>query len=256
MPRPRSGFYSTIEYIGPRPEKPKRRNFFGGWVIIVIALGMGFWFGKPLVPFLKATQVDATAEQASLLISALQGNDKFGSGLAAAALSHSGDKVAFDSSYFKIPYPNGDVPSGKGMAADVIVRCYRRMEIDLQALVHEDMMENFRLYPQLWDAPSPDANIDHRRVPNLQRFFERKGQTLPPSRNASDYRPGDIVVWALSNADPHIGIIVPGPGKRAGEMWVVHNMGSGVKWENVLFDYPIQRHFRYPAGDDKAEAED
>ncbi|MEY3895092.1 MAG: hypothetical protein RLZZ214_611, partial [Verrucomicrobiota bacterium] len=47
MPRPRPGFYSTIEYIGPRPQKPKRRNFFGGWVIIVIALGMAFWFGRP-----------------------------------------------------------------------------------------------------------------------------------------------------------------------------------------------------------------
>lgn len=253
MPRPRSGFYSTIEYIGPRPQKPKRRNFFGGWVIIVIAVGMGFWFGRPLIPFLKATQVDATMEQASVLISALEGTDKFGSGLAAAALAHSGDEVSYDPSYYKIAYPNGDVPSGKGVAADVIVRCYRRMGIDLQQQVHEDMLENFRLYPQLWDAPAPDSNIDHRRIPNLQRFFERKGQTVPPSRMASDYRPGDIVVWSLANADPHIGIVVPGPGKRSGEAWVVHNMGAGMKWENILFNYPIQRHFRFPAAEETAE---
>ena len=254
MPRPRSGFYSTIEYIGPRPQKPKRRNFFGGWVIIVIALGMGFWFGKPLIPFLKATQVDATPEQAALLISALEDTNKFGSGLAAAALTHSGDDVSYDPSYYKIAYPNGDVPTGKGVAADVIVRCYRRMGIDLQVQVHEDMMADFRLYPQLWDAAAPDANIDHRRVANLQRFFERKGETLVPSRNARDYRPGDIVVWSLANADSHIGIVVPGPGNRAGETWVVHNMGAGVKWENILFDYPIERHFRYPSKEEKAEA--
>ena len=87
MPRPRPGFYSTIEYIGPRPQKPKRRNFFGGWVIIVIALGMGFWFGRPLIPFLKATQVVTSMENADLLISSLKESKDFGGGLAAAALA-------------------------------------------------------------------------------------------------------------------------------------------------------------------------
>ena len=247
MARSKSGFYSTIEYIGPRPQKPKRHNFFGGWVIIAIAVGMGFWFGRPLVPFLKAAQVRASMDQAALLIPSLESSKTFGDGLAAAALSHSGDAVAFDLSYYKIAYPNGDVPANKGVAADVLVRCYRAMDMDLQVLVHEDMTESFRTYPQLWSASAPDTNIDHRRIPNLQRFFEHKGQTLTPSRNAADYLPGDIVVWSLGNAEPHIGIVVPGPGDRANEMWVVHNIGAGVKWENILFDYSIQRHFRYPA---------
>ncbi len=247
MARSKSGFYSTIEYIGPRPQKPKRRNFFGGWVIIAIALGTGFWFGRPLVPFLKAAQVGASMDQAALLIPSLQSSKNFGDGLAAAALSHSGDVVAFDPSYYKIAYPDGDVPANKGVAADVLVRCYRAMDMDLQVLVHEDMAENFRTYPQLWNASAPDANIDHRRIPNLQKFFEHKGQTVSPSRNAADYLPGDIVVWELGNAEPHIGIVVPGPGDRASEMWVVHNIGAGVKWENILFDYKIQRHFRFPA---------
>lgn len=247
MPRTRSGFYSTIEYIGPRPEKPKRRNFFGGWVIIVIALGMGFWFGRPLIPFLKATQVVTSMENADLLISSLKESNGFGGGLAAAALAHSGEKITYDPSYYKIAYPNGDLPANKGVAADVIVRCYRSMGMDLQVLVHEDMSENFRGYPGLWGAAAPDTNIDHRRVANLQRFFEHKGRTITASRNASDYLPGDIVVWELGNAEKHIGIIVPGPGDRAEEAWVVHNMGAGVKWENILFDYSVQRHFRYPA---------
>jgi uncharacterized protein len=253
MARSRSGFHTTIEYIGPRPQKPKRRNFFGGWVIIVIALGMGFWFGKPLVPFLKATQEGASMEQADVLISSLKGSKQFGNGLAAAALtqSQSIEPVTEDRAYYQIAYPNGDVPAHKGVAADVIVRAYRGMEMDLQVLVHEDMAANFRLYPQLWSASAPDTNIDHRRVANLQRFFERKGQTLTTSRNPADYLPGDIVVWSLANAESHIGIIVPGPGDRAGEAWVVHNVGAGVKWENVLFDYSIQRHFRFPTGDGK-----
>ncbi len=245
MPRSRSGFYSTIEYIGPRPQKPKRPNFFGGWVIVAIAVGMGFWFGKPLIPFLKAAQEGPSTEQAALLISSLEQSKDFGNQLAAVALFHSSDPVTYDKSYYKIPYPNGDVPSTKGMAADVIIRCYRKFDIDLQKEVHEDMVEHFRLYPQLWALTGPDTNIDHRRVANLQRFFERKGETLTPSRSAGDYHPGDLVVWSLANAEKHIGIIVPGPGDRANEPWVVDNMGAGVKWENILFDFSIERHFRY-----------
>ncbi len=247
MARKRSGFYNTIEYIGPRPHVQKRRNFFGGWVIIAIAISIGFWFGRPLIPFLKATQVGTSMEQADVLISSLKHSKNFGDTFAAAALTHSNDTVTYDPSYYKIAYPNGDLPANKGVAADVIVRSYRSLGMDLQVLVHEDMAENFRLYPQLWNASAPDTNIDHRRVANLQRFFERKGETLTPSRSAADYRPGDIVIWSLANAETHIGIIVPGPGDRANEPWVVHNMGAGVKWENILFDYSISRHFRFPA---------
>lgn len=246
MARSRPGFYSTIEYIGPRPQKPKRPHFFGGWVILVIAIGIGSWFGRPLVPFLKATQEKVSVEQAEILISTLEKSGSPGHKLAAAALAHSGERIVYDPSYYKIAYPDGDVAPSKGAAADVVVRCVRQLGIDLQKEVHEDMAAHFRFYPQLWSATEPDTNIDHRRVANLQRFFERKAETVTPSRNPADYRPGDIVIWSLANADKHIGIVVPGPGAHTGETWVVHNIGAGVKWENVLFDYKIEAHFRYP----------
>lgn len=245
MARHRPGFYSTIEYIGPRPQKPKRRNFFGGWVIVVIAVGIACWFGRPLVPFLKAAQEGGSMKQAELLVSSLAESGDPGSQLAAAALNHSKEDITFDAAYYKIGYPNGDVASGKGGAADVVIRCFRKLGIDLQQEVHEDMAADFRAYPQIFGSMSPDTNIDHRRVANLQRFFERKGQTMTASREPIDYRPGDIVVWELANAEKHIGIVVPGPANRAGEVWVVHNMGAGVKWENVLFDFKIDAHFRY-----------
>lgn len=245
--RTRPGFYSTIEYIGPRPQKPKRANFFGGWVIVVIAVAIGGWFGRPLVPFLKAAQEGVSTEQATLVIDSLAQTGGLGDKLAAAALAHSVDTVTFDPSYCKIPYPNGDVSPNKGAAADVIIRCYRKLGIDLQQKVHEDMAEHFKAYPSLWGALVPDTNIDHRRVPNLQRFFERKAQTLTKSLDPADYHPGDLVIWELANADKHIGIVVPGPGNRAGEVWVVHHMADTVKWENALFDYKIVAHFSYPA---------
>ncbi len=250
MARRRPSFHSTIEYIGPRPEKPKRRPFFGGWVILVIALGVGGWAIRPLVPHLKATQQGPSLEQADLLISSLRATSDTGCRLAAAALAYSHEDVVHDSAYYKITYPNGDIPSHKGAAADVIIRCFRGLGIDLQQELHEDMTAEFRPYPQLFGARAPDTNIDHRRVPNLERFFERKGEVLTPSREAADYRPGDIVVWSLGDAEKHIGIIVPGPGDRAGQPWVVHHKDSRVKWEDVLFDFQIDSHFRYPKQDE------
>jgi uncharacterized protein YijF (DUF1287 family) len=243
----RSGFYSTIEYIGPRPQKPKRPNFFGGWVIVVISIGIAGWFGKPLVESLKAAQEVVSTEQTSLLIDSLGESGLEGHSLAAAALAHSREPVTFDPTYYKIHYPGGDIAPGKGNAADVIIRCFRRIGIDLQKEVHEDMVKRFRDYPQIFDAIEPDTNIDHRRVENLRCFFEHKGQSLKTSRDPADYQPGDVVIWSLANSEFHIGIVVPGPANNAAEPWVVHHMGKNVKWENVLFDFKVEAHFRYPA---------
>ena len=248
MTHKRSGFYHTIEYIGPRPQKPKRQNFFGGWVILVIAAAIAFWFGRPLVPFLRAA--GASPEQANLLIATLERSGSFGERLAAAALAHSSKPISYEAAYYTIPYPNGDVPSGKGKAEDVIIRCYRQLGIDLQAEVHEDMAHNFTLYPQIYPGVNaPDTNMDHRRTLNLQRFFSRKGKELSPSRHPADYHPGDIVVWALvgnHSAEAHIGIIVPSPDGNVSQPWVVHHLDSNVKWEDALSSYQILGHYRYP----------
>ena len=212
---------------------------------------MAGWFGKPLIPFLKATQVSATAEEANVLVSQLTKSQRSGDRIAAAALLQTYVNVSYDTSYYQIPYPNGDLVPSKGKAEDVVIRAFRRMELDLQQLVHEDMSGNFRLYPQLWGASTTDTNIDHRRVANLQRFFERNGETLTTSHDAAEYLPGDVVVWSLANGEPHIGIVVPSPEYQAGEAWIVHHDGSAVKWENVLFDHKIQGHFRFPGAAEK-----
>lgn len=246
MARSRSGYYNAIEYIGPRPQKAKKPNFFGGWVIVAITIGAGFWFGKPYVGELMAAEKGGSEIEAEAAISGLRSSGSFGDRLAAEALQYSSYPVTYDPAYFKIAFPNGDVPSRKGVAADMVVRCYRKIGIDLQERLNEDMEGNFRDYPQLWTSTGPDTNIDHRRVPNLRRFFQRNGETLSTSTKGADYLPGDIVVWALGNAEIHIGIVVPGPGVSS-TPWVVHHpAGGGVKWEDALFDYQIMGHFRYP----------
>jgi uncharacterized protein YijF (DUF1287 family) len=252
MPRKRTGYYETIEYIGPRPQKKQARNRsgFGGWVIVILAVGVVSWFGRPLIPFLKATQERVSTEQVALLMSELAESPDPGKHLAAAAIGHSREPVLYDNTYYKISYPNGDIPAGKGNAADMIIRCYRRSGIDLQKDVHEDMKADFRSYPQLWDALAPDPSIDHRRVANLARFFERKGESLAVTRDPSNYQPGDIVVWSLANAEMHIGMIVPGPSDKYHQPWVVHHMDKTPVWADELFDFQIIGHYRYPVTQD------
>ena len=77
----------------------------------------------------------------------------------------------YDASYEVISYPGGDVPSDRGACTDVVIRAFRNAGIDLQQLIHEDMKKNFHLYPQKWGLECPDANIDHRRVPNQVCFL-------------------------------------------------------------------------------------
>jgi uncharacterized protein YijF (DUF1287 family) len=162
---------------------------------------------------------------------------------AAIALTHT--KVVYDPSYFSIAYPNGDVPVGKGVCTDVIIRAYRTLGIDLQKEVHEDMSAHFSLYPKKWGLKTTDRNIDHRRVPNLMTFFARHGKVLSLSGNPADYKPGDIVCWNLGGATTHIGIVVnrkSGDGKRN---LIVHNIGGGQELADCLFSFKIIGHYRY-----------
>ncbi len=167
--------------------------------------------------------------------------------LSEAALKIKNRFVIYDSGYTKIPYPNGDVPKTKGVCSDVIIRAYRELGIDLQRLVHEDMKDHFPQYPKLWGLKRPDANIDHRRVPNLQIFFKRKGQNLPISQNPDDYQPGDIVTWNLSDKGsiPHIGIVTHQRSDDGKRPKIIHNIGYGQNLDDMLFDYKITGHYKY-----------
>jgi len=153
--------------------------------------------------------------------------------------------VQYDPSYYSIPYPNGDIASDKGVCTDVVIRAYRKLGIDLQKEVHEDMKANFSLYPKIWGLSRTDTNIDHRRVPNLMTFFSRKGATLPVTNKPEDYQPGDIVCWELDNGMTHIGIVVNKKSSVSNRYQVVHNIGAGQVLEDCLFQFKIIGHYRY-----------
>src|SRR5512135_705686 len=89
-----------------------------------------------------------------------------GRDLAEAARSQIGVTRHYDSRYQKLAYPGGDLPMDRGVCTDVVIRAYRRLGIDLQVLVHQDMAKAWDAYPKDWHMKSTDSNIDHRRVPN------------------------------------------------------------------------------------------
>ena len=166
--------------------------------------------------------------------------------LVEAAVARSQEKVRYDPTYFKIEYPNGDVPAEVGVCTDEVIRSYRKVGVDLQKEVHEDMKQNFSLYPKKWGLKKTDTNIDHRRVPNLMVFFERQGAALPVTDRAADYKPGDVVTWDLGNGLTHIGIVVNIPSEAdEGRLLIEHNIGAGPRIEDVLFNWKITGHYRY-----------
>lgn len=163
-----------------------------------------------------------------------------------AALARLNAKVRYDGRYVRIPYPNGDVPADMGVCTDVVIRSYRSLGIDLQALVHQDMAKHFALYPsqRLWGLSRADTNIDHRRVPNLQVFFQRHGQALGVSSDPTRFRPGDLVTWMLPGRLPHIGIVTHRK-TSAGVPLIVHNIGRGPELSDALLAYDMTGHYRY-----------
>jgi uncharacterized protein len=167
--------------------------------------------------------------------------------LVAAAIERTHHAVRYDSSYVRIPYPGGDVPEHTGVCTDEVIRAYRALGIDLQKQVHDDMVQNYSAYPHHWTSlsPGPDSNIDHRRVPNLMVFFQRKGQSLSVSHQTDHYSPGDLVTWDLGGNVPHIGIVVDKRGPQTGRYMLVHNIGQGPKMEDVLFNWKVTGHYRY-----------
>lgn len=154
-----------------------------------------------------------------------------------------GVTVEYDSAYVRLAYPGGDVPVERGVCTDVVIRALRLLDFDLQKEVHEDMKRNFAAYPKLWGLKRPDKNIDHRRVPNLQTFFKRRGWGLPVTENPADYKPGDLVTSLVGGSLPHI-MIVSDRRNAEGVPLVIHNIGAGTEEEDCLFAFPLSGHYR------------
>lgn len=178
-------------------------------------------------------------------VTAIENPTTFEEKLSNAALSIIDASIAYTPDYISIKYPNGDVPATTGVCSDVVIRAYRKLGIDLQKEVHEDMKANFSKYPTKWGLKKTDTNIDHRRVPNLEVFFTRKGEKLAISENPNDYKTGELITWMIGDKLPHIGIITHKKSADGKRPLIVHNVGGGQVLEDCLFNYKIVGHFKY-----------
>lgn len=156
------------------------------------------------------------------------------------------NQTRYDASYQVMSYPNGDVAADRGACTDVVIRAFRNADIDLQELIHEDMVLHFEVYPNNWGLDQPDPNIDHRRVPNQVAFFKQYGLSLglDPLENPAEWQWGDVVYWRFPNGDEHCGIVSDRI-TRQGIPLVIHNAGT-CREEDALLRWEITGHYRYP----------
>ena len=196
--------------------------------IVCVTLALAFGIGG-----LRA-QAPTDTERATTLRKVLE-----------SAHAQVGVTVTYDPAYVDLKYPGGDVPADRGVCTDVVIRAFRAVGMDLQRLVHEDMKAHFPAYPHQWGLSRTDANIDHRRVPNLMTFFTRRGKSLPVTASAADYQPGDLVTWMLPGNLPHIGLVVAETASDdPARHLVIHNIGAGAQMEDVLFGFKQTGHYR------------
>src|SRR5689334_17492732 len=102
-----------------------------------------FYFLLLTIPFFMCSQKNSET------VSFKTAQETFQDRLSGAAILITHDRVTYDPNYIAIAYPNGDVPKDKGVCTDVIIRSYRKLGIDLQKEVHEDIEDHFSSYPNL-----------------------------------------------------------------------------------------------------------
>jgi uncharacterized protein len=162
-----------------------------------------------------------------------------------AALAQVGVTTSYDPAYVKLSYPGGDVPEDRGVCTDVLIRALREVNVDLQVLVHEDKKRAPGAYAHDGAGELLDANIDHRRVPNLMVFFKREGKEVALSEAGTDYLPGDMVVWRLPSGLLHVGLVTDRVAPGTQRPLMVHNIGEGAQCEDVLFKFTLVGHYRW-----------
>jgi len=69
---------------------------------------------------------------------------------------------------FNMSYPMGDFDKSQGVCTDLAIRSLRGINIDLQALLYEDIKLNSGRYR----ISRSNTNIDHRRTRNLKIYFD------------------------------------------------------------------------------------
>ncbi|MBK1809574.1 DUF1287 domain-containing protein [Clostridium sp. YIM B02505] len=152
-------------------------------------------------------------------------------------------KTKYKSNYYYGGYP----PEGEGVCTDVIWRGLKGAGVDLKTLMDKDIKENKKSYIRV--GQTPDPNIDFRRVPNQNVFFQKKCISVTTelkerdSENLQQWQPGDIVVF-LQDYE-HVAI-VSDKRDEDGIPYVIHNTNPNASEVKLSwFKCPIDGHYRW-----------
>ena len=172
-----------------------------------------------------------------------------GYGIARAAEAQQGVVTVYDPAYVALDFPGGDVAPDRGVCTDVLIRALRVAEgVDLQLAVNADMRANFATYPKNWGLSRPDRNIDHRRVPNLRRLFERVGASIgtdvQTSQDVTTYQDGDVITCQIPGDLAHLMVVSTRHTESPRRPLVVHNIGRGTQIEDRLFEFRLTGLYR------------
>ena len=140
-------------------------------------------------------------------------------------------KPEYDPSYFKISYPNGDVPGSIGVCTDLIIRAYRSIGIDFQKEVYMFKLER---------GLPVDRNIDHRRCRDLIKSLDNS--RLFEKTYEDEWQAGDLVFWILDSGRDHVGIVSDKKGRNY--PYVIHHLYTYPSEDDVLKRWKIIRHYR------------
>lgn len=147
----------------------------------------------------------------------------------------------YDGSYVAGGYP----PDDRGVCTDVVWRAFKAAGYDLKSMIDADIEAHPDAYAAV--APTPDPNIDFRRVGVQQTFLARYGVRLDDGTDdPADWQGGDIVVFGSMK---HIGIVSDARDAR-GNALIIHNMGQRHRENDYLtfaHRMPVTGHYRFDA---------
>ena len=128
------------------------------------------------------------------------------------ALAYVQTRPRYRSAYYAGGYPD----DGRGVCTDVVAFALRGAGFDLRELMDEDIAA----HPEAYDIEVRDANIDYRRVVNMQVYLERHAESLTcDTADIAAWQGGDIVIY-----DGHIGIVSDRRNAQ-GVPYLIHHAG-------------------------------
>lgn len=158
--------------------------------------------------------------------------------------------IVYDPSYRSISYPMGDVPDSVGVCTDAVIRVLRDCYIDLQEKMHLQIVsDNINNCGGLYHIKKPNTSIDHRRVWNLKKMFDRwvsdtdnstcctfivHGIPIDGMYGEGFYPPGTIVVYEMWPGQGHMGIVID-----SHKDLIFHQVGYGQVIDESLHSWKI-----------------